>query len=165
MNNLLIIINECASIKNTLWHTITVRQISVVFRSSSGSVTSNKHVLNIEELWQRLKFLVLKNCRYHEVLTYSMGQSPSWEPNRFSADQVILRILWNPKFHYRIHKCPPPAPILSQIDPVHTPTSQFLKIYLNISSHLRPGLPSGYHEVRSRYMCRVYNHFIFKSSL
>ena len=47
-----------------------------------------------------------------------MEQSPSWEANWFSASQEIPRILWNPKVHYRIHKCPPPVPILSQLDQV-----------------------------------------------
>ena len=72
-----------------------------------------------------------------------MDQSPSWEANWFSASQEIPRILWNPKVHYRIHKCPPPVPVLSQLYPVRAPTSLFLNIHLNIFSHLRLGLPSG----------------------
>ena len=68
-----------------------------------------------------------------------MEQSPSWETNWFSASQEIPRILWNPKVHYYIHKCPPLTPILSQLDPVHTPTSRFRQIHLNIILSFTPG--------------------------
>ena len=57
-------------------------------------------------------------------LIYSMKQSPSWEANRFSATQ--------PEGLLAHSKCPPPVPMLSQLDSVHTPTYQLLKTNLNI---------------------------------
>ena len=99
-------------------------------------------------LYEVVFFLNLTpNCLLTYLLTYllinCMEQSPSAEANRFSASQEIPRILWNPKVHYRIHKCPPSVPILSHLDPVIPLHPTTWRTVLILSSHLRLGLSSG----------------------
>ena len=95
----------------------------------------NFFTLFVPYVWCICPFTKWKRARTHpHTLTYFMQQGPSWEANRFAASQEIPRILWNPKIHYRIHKCQPPVPIMNQLDPVRKSTSRFLKIQLNIYS-------------------------------
>ena len=61
--------------------------------------------------------------------------------NQFSTSQEIPCILWNLKVYYCIHNCLPPVPFLSQLDPIHTSTSHFLKIHRNIIFPSMPGSP------------------------
>ena len=56
----------------------------------------------------------------------------------------------------RTHKCPLPASSLSQIDPVHSPTSHFLKNQINIILPFTTGSPKCSPTLRNRRkMCRL----------
>ena len=90
------------------------------------------------------------------VLTYCMEQSPSREVNPFSPSQKIPRILWNPKLHYPKQKYSPPVPIMSQIDPIHAPTSHFRKTHFNIVLSSTPGSSKWSLSLRFPYQNPVY---------
>jgi hypothetical protein len=72
-----------------------------------------------------------------------MELSPSWEAANYVATQVLPSILWNSKVHYRVHERPSLAPILTQINSIHTTPSYLSKIHLNLSSHLLLGVSTG----------------------
>jgi hypothetical protein len=60
-------------------------------------------------------------------LTKPLRQS-SWDTDTRSAGQKINRLLWNPKFHYHVHKTPPLDPILNLLNLVHTVPPNFSKV-------------------------------------
>ena len=65
-----------------------------------------------------------------------MEQNRSWEADSLSPKKGIARILWNPKFHYHLHKILPLFPILSQINPVQSIPFYLLKLHFNIKPEL-----------------------------
>jgi len=91
-------------------------------------------LLNITPLTLNFNSIIHSSSKLYnlakDLLTYSMERSPSSEANRFSDSQEITRILWNPKVHYHVYKCPSPLPILRQFNPVRAP-SKFQKINFN----------------------------------
>ena len=90
------------------------------------------------------------------LLTHSIQQSPSWEANWFCSYSRNSPHFMEPEGSYRIHKCPPPGPILSQFDPVHAPTSYFPKIDCNIILPSTPGSSKWSLSLRFPYQNPVY---------
>jgi hypothetical protein len=65
-------------------------------------------------------------------------QSPSLEADNYSAGQEIPRLLWSPKFHYRVHNSLPLVRTLSQVNPVYIFLPYFPRTHSNITSPSTP---------------------------
>lgn len=64
-----------------------------------------------------------------------MEQCPPSETGNRLAGQEFLCLPRNPKIHYRIHKCPPLVPVLSQLHPVSNITLSVFKLHFSILSY------------------------------
>jgi hypothetical protein len=118
--------------------------------------TSPANQSPVSKMYESLSSIVSvwKQMAGQYLHTHSMEQSPPSE-----ASQEIRHILWNPNVHYRVHNFPPPVSILSQLNPVQTPTPHLLKIHLNIILPSIPGSPqwSTCYVPRSTHSSRFYH--------
>jgi hypothetical protein len=72
------------------------------------------------------------------ALTNFMENSPSWEADSCWASQIPPSFYGTRKIQYRVHKIPPPVPILIHTNPIHTRQTYFHKIHFNIVFQSKP---------------------------
>jgi len=88
------------------------------------------------------KIAIYCSVPFH-ILTHSMQHSPSWEATGSQLVKKFSTFNGNRRFiHYRTPKCPPPVPVMIQIDQVIPPHLTSRRPISILSSHLRLSLPS-----------------------
>ena len=118
----------------------------------SHAITNIESLLGCDAIFRTISLLPWRRV---VTLTYFMQQTPG-EVNQFAASPENLHILWNPKVHYHIHKCLSLFPILSQLNSVHTHTSKFLNVHLNIFLPCMPRSPKWTLSLRFPHQSPVY---------
>ena len=146
-NTRLVLLKMGIMMLETCWDSVDNKHLIVSSCWFSLSLSLSLHILRIlfvrgngERETRKVRdkeFLTLrcspKNTERHGIVFYCvfiyrifpntdfMGQSLSWEANSSLARQELLRMLWNRKVHYRIHRSPPPVSVLSHMNTVHVP--------------------------------------------
>jgi hypothetical protein len=69
-----------------------------------------------------------------------MKYSPPWEANKSPADQDISCMFWKLNVPYHVHRSPPHAPVLSQINPVNALLRPALLVFSLLSLCLLSGV-------------------------
>lgn len=91
-----------------------------------------------------------------------MQQRCSWEADSFSANQEILRI-YRAEVSCRVHKRPPPVPIICQIS--SHPRTISWRFGSILSFHLLLGLPNGLsHQVPPAKLCLSNRHILMSQN-
>ena len=88
-------------------------------------------------------FFFMLYMKRRNVRAWALEHSPSWEAHYFSAIVKKFPTFYGHQGSLLHYKCPPPVPILSQINPVHVSHPTSWRSILILSSHLSLGLPSG----------------------
>jgi hypothetical protein len=74
------------------------------------------------------------NNRWCRSILTNDPQSPTCKAKGYSPIKGYTWLLLQRKVRYRVHNNPPLVPSLSQINPVHTPTTYWITIHFNIIS-------------------------------
>jgi len=107
--------------------------LSLVHTNTSMKTPAPTLLLNTAPSW------ILHNYSRDQL----HGTQSFLKANRVAASPQIIRIWWNPKAHYLIHKSPPTVPVSARLIHSMFPNPASWKATLILSSHLHLGLPSG----------------------
>jgi hypothetical protein len=83
-----------------------------------------------------------RSSRHLLLVTYLLTPRSRVLPEKLTGSQLVKKIsayYGTRNFNTAFHKFPSPVPNLSQINPVHSVTSNFLKFHLNIMLPSTPG--------------------------
>ena len=160
--------------------TTTVLSYTLVQRFAIGKnlPTALKYHLRREIYFWMMLVLKVNSERYIYIYIYiyiyfyvTPWSGILLEANKFSDSQEIPHTLCNPKVHYCTHNSPPTVPMLCQINPVHGPSSHFLKIIFYTIQPSTPRSSKWSHALRfthqtpvctspGSHTCYMFAHFI-----